>query len=126
MLVLVQFILFLFLMVLYFCYQGTVLDEPLRKVTELESKEMKLRYYTPEVHRSAFSLPCFAKVRTHALPSTCITSIAFLWSSYRRYWMKNCDILERAQFMIVRFFMKLNMKYNNTIPITHCVTLINT
>ena len=35
--------------------------------------------------------------------------------------MKNCDILERAQFMIVQFFMKLNMNYNNTIPITHCV-----
>ena len=41
--------------------QGTVLDEPLRKQTELESKEMKLKYYTPEVHKSAFSLPRFAK-----------------------------------------------------------------
>jgi len=41
--------------------EATVFEEPLKTFTEEELDEMKLRYYSAEMHRSAFVLPRFAK-----------------------------------------------------------------
>ena len=43
--------------------QDAVLDEPLRKATEVQLQEMEMKYYTPQVHKAAFCLPRFANVR---------------------------------------------------------------
>jgi spermidine synthase len=41
--------------------QNTVFEEPARKVSDEQCTEMKLRYYDSGVHRTAFTLPRFAK-----------------------------------------------------------------
>lgn len=42
-------------------FQETNFKEPLRIFSEDELEKMKLRYYTPEIHRSAFIHPRFAE-----------------------------------------------------------------
>jgi len=39
-----------------------VFESPVRKITEKEADEWKLRYYDSEVHKAAFVLPRFAKM----------------------------------------------------------------
>ncbi|KAL1115907.1 hypothetical protein AAG570_006196 [Ranatra chinensis] len=41
--------------------KATEFNEPVRVFSEDELDNMKLRYYSPEVHRAAFALPRFAK-----------------------------------------------------------------
>ena len=48
-------------MIMFFCGQGTVFEQPLRILSEAQVEEMNLKYYNSEVHKAAFILPQFAK-----------------------------------------------------------------
>ena len=41
--------------------QGVDFGSPQRVLTECEQDQMKLRYYSPEVHRASLVLPRFAR-----------------------------------------------------------------
>ena len=46
-------------------------EEPLRRLSEEEQEEMRLRYYDSDVHKGSFTLPRFArKVDTLMVAST--------------------------------------------------------
>lgn len=42
-------------------FQETKFEEPLKRFTEQELKQMGLRYYNTDIHKAAFILPQFAK-----------------------------------------------------------------
>ena len=46
---------------LCFCFQDTRFDNPVTLFTDEELEKMELRYYNAEIHKTAFTLPQFAK-----------------------------------------------------------------
>lgn len=43
----------------FFILQNTDFSNPVQKLTNQQRKDMKLRYYTTDIHKAAFALPAF-------------------------------------------------------------------